>query len=66
MIMSRGILPRTGNVSDKIADIQNRVFLLSNLFPPKSYRLWNNVDKYGPFRQATDDKWYGACALRAK
>ena len=39
--------------------------MLFNNFPPprKSYRLWDNVQKYGTARCR---KWqYGACSLRA-
>jgi hypothetical protein len=35
---------------------QNTHFMFNNLPPPKkSCRLWDNVEKYGTARQATDD-----------
>jgi hypothetical protein len=40
------------NVAEKIKTL----FTLNNFFPPrKSYRLWDNVEKFCGARQATDD-----------
>jgi len=52
-------------VSDKFCRvIQNTHFTFNKvLFPRKSYRLWDNVEKCNSARQA---RWqYGACALHA-
>jgi hypothetical protein len=44
------------NVSDKICiESQNTHFIFGNFFSGKSYRLRDNVEKYGRTRQATDD-----------
>jgi hypothetical protein len=43
------------NVSDKICrENQNTHFMFNNFFR-KSCRLWDNVEKYGTVRQATDN-----------
>jgi hypothetical protein len=56
MIISRWILLRMRNVSDKSCrENQNTHFMFNNLFPRKPCRLWDNVEKYGRVRQATDD-----------
>jgi hypothetical protein len=34
---------------------QNKRFMLNNFLGPKSYRLWDNAEKYGTARQDTDD-----------
>jgi len=34
---------------------QNKYLMFSILFPRKSCRLWDNVEKYGTAGQATDD-----------
>jgi len=31
--------------------------MFNNIFPWKSYRLWDNVDKYATTGQATDDSY---------
>jgi hypothetical protein len=50
MIISRSILLRMRNVSDRsCTENQNSDFFR------KSCRLWDNVEKYGTARQATDD-----------
>ena len=56
MIISRWILLRMRNVSDKSCrENQNTRFIFNNFFfPLKSYRLWYKVEKYGTSRQATD------------
>ena len=56
MIISRWILLRMKNVSDKICrENQNTYFVLSNFFFRKSCRLWDNVKTFGRARQTTDD-----------
>jgi hypothetical protein len=57
MIISRWILLRIRNVSDKSCrENQNTHFMFNNFFPSrKSCRLWDNVGKYGTARQDTDD-----------
>jgi hypothetical protein len=56
VIMCRSVLFRMKNVSDKSCrEIQNSHFMFSSFFLRKSYRLWDNVQKYGTARQATDD-----------
>ena len=59
MTVSRSILPRMRNVSDKSCrENQNTHFVFSNFFSPrKSYRLWDNVEKYGRAGQTTDRSW---------
>jgi hypothetical protein len=55
-IISGWILLRTRNVSGKICrEIQNTHFIIHNNYSRKSCRLWDNVEKYGRTRQATDD-----------
>jgi hypothetical protein len=55
-IMSRWILLRMRNVSDKICtENQNTHFMFNNLFFRKSWHSWDNVAKYGRPGQATDD-----------
>jgi hypothetical protein len=55
MAISRWILLRMRNVSDKsCTQNQNTHFMFNNFFR-KSCRLWDNVEKYGTARQATDD-----------
>jgi hypothetical protein len=55
MITSRWILLRMRNISDKTCwQNQNTHFTFNNVFR-KSCRLWDNVEKYGTARQATDD-----------
>ena len=38
-----------------VGKMKNRDFMFNNLFLRKSYRLWDNVEKYGGAREATDD-----------
>jgi len=55
LIISRRILLRMRNVSDKNStEIQNTHFILSN-FSPKSSQLWDNVEKLCRAGHATDD-----------
>jgi hypothetical protein len=55
MTISRWILPRIRNVSDRhCRENQNTHFIFGNFFF-KSCRLWDNVEKYGTARQDTDD-----------
>jgi len=44
---------------------QNAHFLFGTVFSRKSCRLWDNVEKHGRARLATDDSIIGACALHA-
>jgi len=54
--MSRSVLPRMRNVSDKSCrENQNTHFKCNNFFLLRnSCRLWDNVEKYGTARQAID------------
>jgi hypothetical protein len=55
VIIFRWILLRMRNVSDKICtENQNIHFMFNNIFP-KIVLLWDNVEKHGRPRQATDD-----------
>jgi hypothetical protein len=54
LIISRSVLLRMRNVSDKSCrESQNTHFVFSNFFR-KSCRLWDNVEKYGTAGQGTD------------
>jgi hypothetical protein len=54
MIISRWVLLKMRNISDESCrENQNTHFVFSNFFP-KSCCLWDNVEKYGTARQATD------------
>jgi hypothetical protein len=56
MVISRSILLRTRNDSDKsCTENQNTHFMFNNFLFRKSCRLWDNVEKHGTARQATDD-----------
>jgi len=59
MIISRWILLRMKNVSEKrCRENQNTHIVFGNSLPPpssRSYRLWDNVEKYGTAGQATGD-----------
>ena len=56
MVVSRWILLRIRNVSDKSCNENETHILRSTIFfSRKSSRLWDNVEKYGTARQATDD-----------
>ena len=43
----------------KVAETVKTHILCSITFPQKSYHLWENVEKYGAVRQATDDNIIG-------
>jgi len=64
-IMSCSVLLRMRNVSDKrCRGNQNTHFVLNTpFFPRKSCRSWDNVEKYGRARQATDNTTYEHCML---
>jgi hypothetical protein len=55
MIISCWILLRMRNVSDKSYRENQNTHFMFNKFSRKSCRLWDNVEKYGTARQATDD-----------
>jgi hypothetical protein len=55
MIISRLHLFRMRNISDKICTKETKIRILwSIIFPRKSWRLWDNVQKYCRARQAID------------
>ena len=55
MIISHWILLRMRNVSDRSC-IENQTHSLCSItFFKKSCQFWDNVEKYGTARQATDD-----------
>ena len=64
MIISRLILLRVRNVSDKAVEKIKTHSMFSNFFPPKIVPLMWQCKKYGEDRQATANK-YDACALYA-
>ena len=54
--VSRRILLRVRNVSDKrCIENENTYFMLNNFFPGKSCCWWDNVGKYCTARQATEE-----------
>jgi hypothetical protein len=53
-IVSRRFLLRMRNVSDEVVEKIKTNILRSVTFP-KIVPLWNNVEKYGTAREATDD-----------
>jgi hypothetical protein len=56
MVISRLILLRMRNVSDRICrENQNTHFIFNSFLFRKSCRLSVNVEEYGRVRQATDD-----------
>ena len=56
MTTCRYLLPRMRNVSDKSCrKDQNTHFMFNNVFLRKSCRLWDNVEKYGGAKGATND-----------
>jgi len=55
MILSRSVLLRMGNVSDKSCTENQNTLLCSRTFSPKLCHLWDNVERYRRARQATDD-----------
>jgi len=54
LIISGAILLGMRNVSDKICTENQNTYLLFNNFFRKSYRTWDNVEKF-----------YGACTMHA-
>jgi hypothetical protein len=55
VMICRWILLRMRNVSDKIVEeIKTHILCPIIFFLQKSCRLWDNVEKYGRARQATD------------
>jgi hypothetical protein len=70
-MISRSILLRMRNSSDKCVEKIKTHILCSMKFFRKSCRLWDNVEKYGRARQATDDNIIGrmcfaCCITKAK
>ena len=56
LIISLSIILRMRNVSDRICrENQNTHFVSSNFFFGKSFRLWENVEKFCRTGQSTDD-----------
>jgi hypothetical protein len=55
MIISRSVLLRIRNVSDRVVEKIKTHILCSITYFRKSCRLWDNVEKYGTARQTTDD-----------
>jgi hypothetical protein len=56
MTISRWILLIIRNVSDKSCSENQKIYLRwISFFFRKSYRFWENVEKYGGAREATDD-----------
>jgi hypothetical protein len=63
MTVSRWILLRMRNVSDKSCrEIKTHILCSINVFR-KSYRLWDNVEKYCRTRRATDNTAHAHCVL---
>jgi hypothetical protein len=56
MIISHLILLRMRNISHKHSRGITTQILLSISFSGTSYLLWENVEYYGRYRQATDDE----------
>ena len=66
LILSRSVLLRTRNISDKIYT-EHAFFMFGNFFFRKSCRLWDNVEKFCTAVQATDDSMTQAhCMLDNK
>jgi len=64
MIISRSILIRMRNVSDKVSTETKTHILGSITFFFASYRLWDNMEKYARAGQARDDsKAHALCML---
>ena len=67
VIVSRSVLLRIRKFPDKFyRENLNTYFTFNNSPPRKSYRLWDNVEKYGSAWQATDDIiiWHMRVACR--
>ena len=54
LIISHSVLLRMVHVSDRFIEKIKTHILCSVTFPGKSCRLWDNVEKYGTARQATN------------
>jgi hypothetical protein len=54
-VISHPALLRMRNVSEKNCRENQSILYMFMTFPPKSYRLCGNVEKYGRAGQATDD-----------
>jgi len=54
MIESRWVLVRMKNISDKICRENQNTYFIFCKFSCKSCRLWDNVEKYCRYSQATD------------
>jgi hypothetical protein len=55
MTISRSILLRMRNISDKFVEKIKTHFMFEDFFFRKSCHLWDYVQKYGRDRQTTDD-----------
>jgi hypothetical protein len=55
LILSRSLLLRMRNVSDKSCGENQNTYAIFIFFSRKSGCLWENVEKYSTARQATDD-----------
>jgi len=64
ILISHPILLRMKNASDKIIEKIKTHVLCSVTFSPKLYSLWDNLEKYGTARQATNNNiiWSRRCA----
>ena len=65
LMTSVRIFLRMRNVAgNNFTENQNTHFIFNNIFYRKSFRLWDNVEKYGRAAQATDDSMAHAhCVL---
>ena len=64
MIILRSVLLRMRSVSDKSCkENQNAYFMFQLLFSRESFRLCENVQKFGRIEQATDENITWQCAL---
>jgi len=50
----------------KVVEKLKTHFMFSNTFSRKSFRLWDNVEKCGTAREATEDNTLCSCALHAE
>jgi hypothetical protein len=55
MIISRRIILRIISVSETTSRENQNTHFVFNKFFRKSFGLWDNMEKYGTARQATDD-----------
>ena len=57
------LLAREMRQTKLVEKIKPQILCRTTFFPRKSYRYWDNVDKYGRGKQNTNDNIsYGACA----